>query len=361
MVGDTGIEPVTPSMSTKCSTAELIALSSNFSTLFKRTIRGASPALVGLAIVGSPHHFKGFWHTEELLYNHFEQGAERVKPYRLRMPDVRTTSVVFASPHSGRVYPWSFVRRSVLDERTLRSSEDAFVDQLFDLAPKHGAPLLTATYPRAWIDVNRSFDELDPALIEGLTRQTHNPRVASGLGVVPRVVANGRAIYRGKLTRREADTRIRDVWKPWHDAIQVLLDESHALFGEAVLIDCHSMPHEAIESLSHPRGTRPDIVLGDRFGAAAGSQIVDRIEAAFAATGLRVARNAPFAGAFVTQHYGRPSRGQHAVQIEIDRALYMNEQAIRPNGNFQSFAGLMEIVTAEIAEIGRRDIPLAAE
>jgi N-formylglutamate deformylase len=296
-----------------------------------------------------------------LLYNHFEQGAERVKPYRLRMPDVRTTSVVFASPHSGRVYPWSFVRRSVLDERTLRSSEDAFVDQLFDFAPKHGAPLLTATYPRAWIDVNRSFDELDPALIEGLTRQTHNPRVASGLGVVPRVVANGRAIYRGKLTRREADTRIRDVWKPWHDAIQVLLDESHALFGEAVLIDCHSMPHEAIESLSHPRGTRPDIVLGDRFGAAAGSQIVDRIEAAFAATGLRVARNAPFAGAFVTQHYGRPSRGQHAVQIEIDRALYMNEQAIRPNGNFQSFAGLMEIVTAEIAEIGRRDIPLAAE
>lgn len=284
-----------------------------------------------------------------------------MKPYRLRMPDVRTTSVVFASPHSGREYPWSFMRRSILDERILRSSEDAFVDQLFEQAPKHGAPFLTATYPRAWVDVNRSADELDPALIEGLGRNAHNPRVASGLGVVPRVVANGRAIYRGKLTRREADSRIREVWQPWHDAIQTLLDESHALFGEAVLIDCHSMPHEAIESLSHPRGKRPDIVLGDRFGAAASSKIVDRIEAAFASAGLRVARNAPFAGAFVTQHYGRPARSQHVVQIEIDRALYMNEQAVRPNGNFQSFVGLMEVVTAEVAEIGRRDIPLAAE
>lgn len=284
-----------------------------------------------------------------------------MKAYQVTMPDVRTTSVVFASPHSGRDYPWSFVRRSVLDERTLRSSEDAFVDQLFAAAPNHGAPLLAATLPRAWVDVNRSSDELDPALIEGLARHAHNPRVASGLGVVPRVVANGRAIYSGKLTRREVDGRLRDVWQPWHDAIQTLLDESHALFGEAVLIDCHSMPHEAIESLSHPRGARPDIVLGDRFGAAAAGKIVDRIEAAFAAAGLRVARNAPFAGAFVTQHYGRPARGQHVVQIEIDRALYMNEQAIRPNGNFQSFVGLMETVTAEIADIGRHDIPLAAE
>lgn len=284
-----------------------------------------------------------------------------VKPYRIRMPDVRTTSVVFASPHSGREYPWSFVRKSILDERTLRSSEDAFVDELFEMAPKHGAPLLCATFPRAWVDVNRSPEELDPALIEGLQRTAHNPRVASGLGVVPRVVANGRAIYRGKITRKEAEARIEDVWRPWHDALQTLLNESLSLFGEAILIDCHSMPHEAIDSLSHARGSRPEIVLGDRFGAAASSRIVDRIEAAFVAAGLRVARNAPFAGAFVAQHYGRPARGQHAVQIEIDRALYMNEPAIRPNGNFKSFVSLMETITSEIAEIGRRDIPLAAE
>jgi N-formylglutamate deformylase len=281
--------------------------------------------------------------------------------YRLTMPDIRTTSVVFASPHSGRDYPWNFVRKSVLDEKTLRSSEDAFVDRLFESAPLCGAPLLAATAPRAWIDVNRSADELDPSLIEGISRAAHNPRVSSGLGVVPRVVANGRAIYRGKITLREAQTRIDTYWKPWHDAIDQLLRDSLIMFGEAILVDCHSMPHEAIESIGHPQGRRPDIVLGDRFGAAASSEIVDRVEAAFEAAGLRVARNAPFAGAYVTQHYGRPGRGQHAIQIEIDRALYMNEQAIRPNANFDAFKSVIDGVVASITNIGRADVALAAE
>ena len=282
-------------------------------------------------------------------------------PYHLTMPEVRTTSVVFASPHSGREYSWNFVRRSVLDERTLRSSEDAFVDRLFSAAPDNGAPLLSARYPRAWLDVNRSSDELDPALIEGIGRGAHNPRVASGLGVVPRVVANGRAIYRGKIAQHEAESRIRDVWHPWHETLSTLLRESRDLFGEAILIDCHSMPHEAIENLSHHRGARPEIVLGDRFGAAASADVVDRIEAAFGAAGLRVARNAPFAGAFVTQHYGRPARHQHVVQVEIDRALYMDERQVRPNANYAAFGDLMRGVVGEIAGIGRRDMPLAAE
>lgn len=281
--------------------------------------------------------------------------------YNLTMPDIRTTSVVFASPHSGSDYTWNFMRRSVLDERTLRSSEDAFVDQLFDAAPVHGAPLLAAIAPRAWIDVNRSADELDPSLIDGVRRATHNPRVSSGLGVVPRVVANGRAIYRGKINLREAEARIAEVWRPWHNAMEQLLHDSLVMFGEAILVDCHSMPHEAIESIGHPQGRRPDIVLGDRFGAAASSDIVDRIEAAFESAGLRVARNAPFAGAYVTQHYGRPGRGQHAVQIEIDRGLYMNEQAIRPNNNFAAFKRLIDRVVGEITDIGRAEVALAAE
>jgi len=284
-----------------------------------------------------------------------------VSAYRLKMPEVRTTSVVFASPHSGREYSWNFVRRSILDEKTLRSSEDAFVDQLFSAAPFHGAPLLTATAPRAWLDVNRAADELDPSLIEDVKKIAHNPRVASGLGVVPRVVANGRAIYRGKLARSEAAARINDVWQPWHDALETLMADSIALFGEAVLIDCHSMPHEAIESLSKSRASRPEIVLGDRFGAAASADVVDRIEAAFTAAGLRVARNAPFAGAYVTQHYGRPANDRHVVQIEIDRSLYMNEQAIRPNNNFQAFSRLIDNVVADISDIGRAEIPMAAE
>ena len=290
-----------------------------------------------------------------------EEKEARVAAYNLTMPEIRTTSVVFASPHSGRNYSWNFVRRSILDERTLRSSEDAFVDRLFESAPVNGAPLLAATAPRAWVDVNRSADELDSSLIEGVSRSAHNPRVSSGLGVVPRVVANGRAIYRGKITRREADNRIEHVWRPWHDAIDQLLRDSLVMFGEAILVDCHSMPHEAIESIGHPQGRRPDIVLGDRFGAAASSDVVDRIEAAFERAGLRVARNAPFAGAYVTQQYGRPGRGQHAVQIEIDRALYMNEQAIRPNNNFASFKALIDGIVAEISDVGRADVALAAE
>ena len=281
--------------------------------------------------------------------------------YHLSMPDVRTTSVVFSSPHSGRAYPWSFIRRTNLDENTLRSSEDAFIDQLFDAAPINGAPLLTAIAPRAWIDVNRSAEELDPALIEGLKKTTHNPRIASGLGVVPRVVANGRAIYSGKIPRKEAEARIKEVWQPWHDALTLLMNDSVALFGEAVLIDCHSMPHEAIETLTHPRGARPEIVLGDRFGAAASADVVDRLEAAFSAAGLRVARNAPFAGAFVTQHHGRPARNRHVVQVEIDRSLYMNEQAIRPNNNYAAFKSMIDGIVANVTNIGRKDLPVAAE
>lgn len=283
--------------------------------------------------------------------------------FQLHRPERQTTSVIFASPHSGRDYPWAFLQRTVLDERTIRSSEDAFVDLLFADAPGFGAPILVATSPRAFIDLNRSAEELDPALIEGVKRSTHNPRVTSGLGVVPRVVAGGRAIYHGKLSAREARERIARYWTPYHDALGGLVAEARDGFGEAILVDCHSMPHEAIEAIG-PRGKpRPEIVLGDRFGAAASAEVVDRIEAAFAGAGLRVARNTPFAGAYTAQHYGRPSMGQHVVQVEIDRALYMNERHIRPSSNFQNLRRLLRSVVAEIAAIGCRDdqLPLAAE
>ncbi len=273
--------------------------------------------------------------------------------YHLIHPERRTTSVVFASPHSGRDYPWAFLRRTVLNEHSIRSSEDAFVDQLYDCAPQFGAPFIKAGAPRAFVDLNRSADELDPALIKGAVRAGHNPRVASGLGVVPRVVANGKAIYAGKLSMAEVNRRIDTYWRPYHEAVQAQLDQAHLMFGRAILIDCHSMPHEAMDVVVRSGVRRPDVVLGDRFGAAAEEVIVDRIEAAFVAAGLVVARNTPFAGAYITQHYGRPMRGQHAVQVEVDRALYMNEQEIRPNGNFSVFKGLIRDVIAQIADIGR--------
>lgn len=281
--------------------------------------------------------------------------------YEILSPTGPASCVVFASPHSGRDYAASFLKRSVLNRHVIRSSEDAFVDQLFDCASEFGAPLLKALAPRAYVDLNRASGELDPALIEGVLRQGHNPRVASGLGVIPRVVANGRAIYRGKITMEEAQHRIEGYWVPYHAALQGLLDRAFDRHGQAVLIDCHSMPHEAIDGVAQSGLKRPDVVLGDRFGAAASGDVVDRVEAAFVAQGFNVMRNTPFAGAYVTQTYGRPGRGQHAVQVEIDRALYMNEQTVKPNAQFQTVRAALRAVVADLSEIGQGRVPLAAE
>ena len=287
------------------------------------------------------------------------EAYDLIRPLRQRVP------LVFSSPHSGRAYPAQLLARTMLDGRMIRSSEDAFVDELFAGAPRLGAPLLLANAPRAYIDLNRAPDELDPALIEGVTRSPHNPRISSGLGVIPRVVAQGRPIYRGKITRAEAEDRLARFWQPYHAAMDALMAETRAGFGEAVLIDCHSMPHEALDGQSRPGAPRPDVVLGDRFGAAAARSVVDRIEAAFTAAGLRVARNAPFAGAYITQAYGRPSRGHHAVQIEIDRALYMDEARIEKSADFAGFAEVMAQVVADIvaafAPSGSEPGALAAE
>jgi N-formylglutamate amidohydrolase len=281
--------------------------------------------------------------------------------FTLSRPAQRLSCVIFSSPHSGRDYTAAFRAATILEAAALRSSEDAFVDELFSCAPDFGAPLLSGRAPRAYIDLNRAPEELDPALIEGVLRVPHNPRVSSGLGVVPRVVANGRAIYRGKLPLSEAENRIQHYWHPYHGMLKSLIDESHLAFGKAVLIDCHSMPHEAIEVHSRPGTPRPDVVLGDRFGAAAGRDVVEQIEAAFVGAGLRVVRNAPFAGAYITQTYGRPSRAQHAVQIEIDRGLYMNEARIERRPDFAAFQSLMTGVVAAIVGAEGARLPMAAE
>ncbi|WP_299421321.1 N-formylglutamate amidohydrolase [uncultured Shimia sp.] len=282
--------------------------------------------------------------------------------YRIFEPQTVQTSVVFASPHSGCDYPEWFIRRSLLNAHTIRSSEDAFVDQLFAEAPNFGAPFLVAQAPRALLDLNRAAEELDPALIQGVRKVGHNPRVASGLGVIPRVVANGRAIYHGKMTRAEAEDRIETYWRPYHSALQNLLETARQDFGEAILIDCHSMPREAVQGATRRGTPRPEIVLGDRFGAAADVELVDQIEAAFVKAGFVVSRNTPFAGAYVTQHYGRPLRAQHAIQIEIDRSLYMDETTIQPHSDYESFRERLTQVVAQIAQLGKPEVnSLAAE
>ncbi|WP_240804363.1 N-formylglutamate amidohydrolase [Qingshengfaniella alkalisoli] len=280
--------------------------------------------------------------------------------YKIVRPENAQSCVVFASPHSGRRYDPAFLESTILDEHSIRSSEDAYMDQLIEDAPLFGAPLLLACMPRAYIDLNRASDELDPALVAGIRRAGHNPRVSSGLGVIPRVVANGKAIYRGKITRDEALARIDTVWHPYHRALAGLIDEQRQKFGQSILIDCHSMPHEAIENHSSG-GAPPQVVLGDRFGAAASPEIMDAVEAAFQQEGLRVARNTPFAGAYVTQTYGRPVRNQHVIQMELDRALYMDERRVCPNADFQEVRQMIGRVIARIAEFGQGALPLAAE
>ena len=268
--------------------------------------------------------------------------------FTLTRPKARRGCAVFASPHSGRAYDEAFAGRSRLGARALRSSEDAFVDDLFSAAPEAGAPLLTAAMPRAYVDLNRASDELDPALIEGVRRSGQNPRVSSGLGVIPRVVSGGRAIYEGRIPLEEARARLKTVWHPYHAQLSALMGEARDACGRAILFDCHSMPHAALEAHS----PRPDVVIGDRYGAAASASLVAAVEAAFRGAGLRVARNQPFAGAYIAQAYGRPSRGSHVIQIEIDRALYMDEARVERHDGFEALRQRLSRVIPALVEIG---------
>lgn len=281
--------------------------------------------------------------------------------FEILSPESRTTCAVFASPHSGRDYPWDFIRGSQLDELTIRSSEDAFVDMLFDQAPEFGAPLIRALAPRAYLDLNRSADELDPALIQGVRQVGHNPRISSGLGVIPRVVANGREIQTGKMRMGEARLRLAKVYHPYHENLQRLLSESIELFGQVVLFDCHSMPREALTSAGLINEKMPDVVIGDRYGASCASAITAAVEEVFQSVGMRTSRNKPFAGAYIAKHYGRPSQNQHVLQIEIDRSLYMDEQQIVQSENFAVFREAMQRVTQMLAELGRNEQRVAAE
>ncbi|MBB1492252.1 N-formylglutamate amidohydrolase [Paracoccus sp. MC1854] len=268
--------------------------------------------------------------------------------------------VIFASPHSGRDYPGWFLAESMLDPHVLRSSEDAFVDRLIAPAVAAGAVTLTARVPRCVVDLNRGADELDPAAIEGAASRRADPRIQSGLGVIPRVVAQGRAIRRGKLTLAEAQRRIDALWRPYHAALEGLMAEAVARHGRAILIDVHSMPREALLHLQAPP---PDIVLGDRNGASADPAISEAVHGALIGAGFRVRRNSPFAGAHVASAYGRPLRGCHVVQMEIDRSLYMDEAAIRPHRGFDDLARRLGGVIAHVAALplDGTGLPLAAE
>ncbi len=281
--------------------------------------------------------------------------------FDLILPTERRTSAVFSSPHSGRDYHGGFLGRSQLPIEQLRSSEDAFVDELFAAAPALGAPLLAARAPRACVDLNRAPDDLDPALIAGASRRFLNPRIAAGLGVIPRVVAEGRPIVEGKLTLAEAQRRIATYHHPYHARLRLLLEESRAQFGLAMLFDCHSMPHDALAASPTVWGRRPNLVLGDRFGASCDRWLIDAASEIFTAAGFTVARNAPFAGGYITQTFGRPQARLHALQIEVDRGLYMDEARIEKLPAFDEVRGRITAAIGDLVRVGPRVVPIAAE
>ena len=286
---------------------------------------------------------------------------EITAPYRLSEPAHLTSCAVFNSPHSGNSYPKTLIRRSRLDARRLRASEDALVDQLFASAPEFGAPLLSAVVPRAWIDLNRSPSELDPALIQGLQSTRLNQRIAAGLGVVPRIVAEGTAIYDGKISMDDVRNRIETCHKPYHARLETLIQRASGEFGTANLFDCHSMPTDALRAAPRVKGSLPDIVLGDRFGAAADREVAILTHEAFQAEGFTVARNAPFAGGYITQRYGRPSRHVSAIQIEIDRGIYLDQRRIEPLPEFAEVRRRISRVVEKLAAILPAGVAVAAE
>lgn len=287
-----------------------------------------------------------------------------VAPFEVRESAFQRVPFVFSSPHSGRHYPERFLAMSRLDPLAIRRSEDCYVDELFSGAVPLGAPLIAAHFPRCYIDVNREPWELDPRMFREPVppfANVRSPRVAGGLGTIPRLVGEGLEIYAGRLPFAEALMRIESVYKPFHESLKHLVARTHARFGRAVLVDCHSMPASIRVG---DTGMRPDFIIGDRFGSSAASGVSDCAIALLMAMGYAVGHNKPYAGGFITEHYGRPTRGLHAIQIEVNRGLYMNERTLQKSSGFDALARDLTRFCADlmaIPETSLSDMPLAAE
>src|SRR5216684_4074138 len=278
----------------------------------------------------------------------------------LREPPRHAIPLVIASPHSGSDYSEDFLASARLDPLTLRRSEDSFVDAIFAAAPDLGAPLLAARFPRAYLDVNREAWELDPAMFADLLPgfvNARSPRVRMGLGTIARVVASGEEIYARKLRFAEARQRVDALYHPYHHALRRLVDETEATFGGYLLLDCHSMP-SAASAVSGQDGA--DIVLGDCYGAACGPRIVEAARGFLAERNFAVVLNAPYAGGFTTSHYGSPQRARHALQIEINRSLYMDERRYRRKPSFERLAAEMTALVEHLGRMMRQGLARAA-
>ena len=268
--------------------------------------------------------------------------------YDLRLPADVAGSVVFASPHSGATRPADMGEAPGLSELVLRSAEDVGVDGLVASGLAGGAPIISGRVSRAYVDLNRAPEDLDPALIDGVLDSGLTAKVAAGFGVLPRRAGDGTDLYDRKLSLAEAERRLAEVHAPYHAALAGLMGSARERHGQALLIDWHSMPSRAAGP-GAGRGTRGlDVVLGDRHGSACRGGTTRRIRALFEAQGWRVALNAPYAGGYSTQRWGRPDEGFQAIQIELNRALYLDEATLQPSADYPRFARALDRVIAAL-------------
>ncbi len=284
------------------------------------------------------------------IQDEFDPPFEIVEPAPCRGP------LLFNSPHSGRIYPRDFLLASRLDLATLRRSEDTFVDELIVGVVARGYPLMRAHFPRSYVDVNRQPYELDPRMFDGRLpsfANTRSMRVAGGLGTLARVVGDAQEIYDQRISVAEALQRIDGLYKPYHRALRRVFMRLHRDFGAAILVDCHSMPSTLGAKDEHPR---PDFVLGDRYGTSCLPVVAETIETTMRGFGYVVSWNKPYAGGFITEHYGNPAAGLHAIQLEVNRALYMDERRYERTTSFNELAREFEFLADRIAAIPLKEL-----
>jgi N-formylglutamate amidohydrolase len=272
-------------------------------------------------------------------------------PFEIVEPAAWRAPIIFNSPHSGSVYPDEFLNASRIELGALRRSEDSFMDELIGGLSDRGFPVVRVNFPRSYVDVNREPYELDPRMFSGRLpsfANTRSMRVAGGLGTIPRVVGDGQEIYRERLSVDDALARIEALYKPYHRALRRLINKAHQAFGTVVLVDCHSMPSIGV-SRDEPR--RPDVVIGDRYGTSCAALLPDRVEEAMGRLGYSVGRNKPYAGGFITEHYGNPASGLHTIQLELNRAIYMDERRRERSARFAQVASDFAVLAEALADI----------
>ena len=281
--------------------------------------------------------------------------GEQSPPFEVMEPAEWRAPIIFNSPHSGSVYPYDFLTASRIDLPTLRRSEDSFMDELIsDLS--RGYPVVRVNFPRSYVDVNREPYELDPRMFSGRLpsfANTRSMRVAGGLGTIPRVVGDGQEIYRERLSVDDALSRIEALYKPYHRALRRLINKVHQTFGTVIVVDCHSMPSIGV-SRDEPR--RPDVVIGDRYGTSCAPLLPDMVEITMSRLGYSVGRNKPYAGGFITEHYGNPASGLHAIQLELNRAIYMDERRRERGPRFAQVAADFAALADALASVPLGDL-----